>query len=659
MPSYKYIFEHAPARPAAGDVPSAGPVYKGISSKEDLSSPAATLYEIFQNSVKEYAARPCLGVRKKQADGTVGPFEFETYAEVGKRVENVASALAHVGLVAQGRVGVYGPNAPEWMIAMQACNRMSLYCVPLYDSLGENAVEYIVTHSESTVVFASAAKVPTLVKSLDAIKDKVTTIVIWGDVDGKAVQAVTDKGVTSYSFEAFQELGAANPSPAVPPKAEDICTIMYTSGTTGEPKGVLLTHDAVVKTTVSLLAFCKFAGVKWTSEDKFLSYLPLAHIFDRSSEEMILGVGGAIGYWQGDILKLADDIGALQPTLFAGVPRVFDRIYKRAIEQVQASFVKNMLFGYASARKLSFMQNGRKQAEASPFFDRLVFSKFKARLGGNVKMIVSGGAPLAPYVEEFLRVAMCAQVVQGYGLTETCAGSFIAVPDDMSQQATVGPPMPMVEFRLESVPEMGYDALDEAQPRGEVLVRTPQLFSGYYKEEGKTKEVLEADGWFHTGDIGLITPEGALKIIDRKKNIFKLSQGEYVAVEKLEATYKKNPLVEQVWVYGNSFKSTLIAVVVPVQSGLEAYAKTAGIAFSSFAELCGKPEVVKYVLEQLTTTGKADKLKGFEIVKGLHLDPELFTVENDLVTPTFKLKRNILQKKYQPVIDALYSKMDA
>jgi len=346
-----------------------------------------------------------------------------------------------------------------------------------------------------------------------------------------------------------------------------------------------------------------------------------------------------------------DDIGSLRPTLFIGVPRVFDRIYTRVTSQLRdGSKLKQALFAYAVKRKTAFLKKGRRQAKAAPFFDKLVFSKVAARLGGRCRLVVSGGAPLAPHVEEFLKVAMCCPVVQGYGLTETCAGSCIAVPDVMSHSATVGPVMPGTELRLESVGEMGYDALDAARPGGEVLLRGPGLFTGYYKGEGMTKEVVDADGWFHTGDIGVITPEGALKIVDRKKNIFKLSQGEYVAVEKLEASYKKCTLVEQVWVYGNSFKSTLVAVVVPAAGPLAAAAAAAGL---SPADLSA-PALKEMVLKELAAVGRADKLKGFEIVKALHLDGELFSVEADTLTPTFKLKRPQLQRRYQPQIDAMY-----
>jgi len=419
----------------------------------------------------------------------------------------------------------------------------------------------------------------------------------------------------------------------------------------------MLKHSAVIAAVSNCYSIVRAYNVGLSESDALLSYLPLAHIFDRVFEEFFLYLGGSIGYWQGDVTKLLDDIAALKPSIFIGVPRVFDRIYARIMGQVNsASVVKRSLFNLGLWTKLYFMRQGWKHGQASPFFDMLVFSKVAARLGGKVKIVISGGAPLSAHVEEFLRVAMCCPVVQGYGLTETCAASFIAVPDEIGHSATVGPPTPCTEFRLESVPEMDYDALDPDRPAGEILIRGPSNFCGYYKDQKKTDEDVEEDGWFHSGDIAVFTPEGGVKIVDRKKNIFKLSQGEYVAVEKVEGVYKKNLLVEQVWVYGSSFKSCLVAVVVPSEAGLTAWAAAAGVP-GGLPELVRDARVRAHVLEELVATGRAEKLKGFEIVKAVHLESGQFSVEDDLLTPTFKLKRPQLQRRFQAAIDAMYKEL--
>jgi len=614
----------------------------------------------FSIAPKKFAGERCLGYRPVTG-GSVGDYEWLTYAETAQRVDCIASGLAALGLSADDRVGVYGVNCCEWMIAMQACNRMSYQCVPLYDSLGENAIEYIIDHSESVLAFVDTMKLPMFAKAVTGMGDRLKHVVYWGAGDEAAIQAVKAAGIAVTSFESLMQQGAGTPAAAVPPKPDDYCTIMYTSGTTGDPKGVLLKHSAVVATVASLTSFMDSAPVESITlgpGDVVLSYLPLAHIFDRTCEEMFLYVGGAIAYWQGDVNKLVEDIQASKPTIFIGVPRVYDRIYSRVVDQVNmAGGIKKFLFNWGLSRKLYYLKQGVPVAQASPFFDRLVFSKVKERLGGRVKFVCSGGAPLAPHVEEFLKVAMCCPVVQGYGLTETCAGTSIALPDYYPQFATNGPVTPCTELRLESVPEMHYDAAKDDEPAGEVLIRGPQLFSGYYKAEDKTAEVMDAEGWFHTGDIGMITKSGGLKIVDRKKNIFKLSQGEYIAVEKLESTYKKAPGVEQVWVYGNSFKSCLVAVVVPKQEALMDWAKEAGRK-GTFEDLCKDGGAEAWMLEQLKVAGKGDKLKGFEAVKKLLLEPEMFSIENDLLTPTFKYKRPQLQKRYQKDIDAMYKALN-
>ena len=617
------------------------PVRRATIAKDgppSLADNPTSLYDMFQKSVAKYGNNNCLGART----GKKGEYEWLSYKQVDEKVTLIGSAMAAVGLEAHGRVGVYGPNSPEWMMAMQGCNRMNLYCVPLYDTLGENAIEYIVKHSEASVLFSHGEKLAMLSKALPSLTPQVTTVVYWGKAGDEELNAIKAMGVTVYSFDEFLALGKANPAEPRGAKPEDLCTIMYTSGTTGDPKGVELTHAAVMATVASLAMFLRTYGGPFDLQDEvFISYLPLAHIFDRATEELVISMGGSIGYWRGDIKGLVDDIGALKPTLFAGVPRVFDRIYAGVLEKINAgSFLKKVLFEWGFKRKLHALDAGHKFDEAAPFFDKLVFSKVKERLGGRVRLIVSGGAPLSRHVEDFLRVCMCCRVVQGYGLTETCAASAISIPDIPSLVGSVGPPQPCISIRLEAVPEMECDPMANP-PKGELCIKGPSVFTGYYKEDQKTKDVLESDGWFHTGDIAELTPEGAIKIVDRKKSIFKLAQGEYVAVEKIEGCYKKDPFVEQIWVYGNSFKSFLVAVVIPKEMKVGEWAKHHHKK-GTFAELCANDaDLKKAIMESLTATAKEAKLKGFEIVKAIHVDADLFSVENDLLTPTFKSKRYV------------------
>nr|CAD1834155.1 unnamed protein product [Ananas comosus var. bracteatus] len=364
----------------------------------------------------------------------------------------------------------------------------------------------------------------------------------------------------------------------------------------------------------------------------------LLHCVNEQLHEYDLFIfnGASIGFWRGDVKLLVEDIGELKPTIFCAVPRVLERIYTGLQDKISSGgLLKHTLFNVAYKYKQFNMLRGSKHEDAGFIVDKVVFNKVKEGLGGNVRLILSGAAPLATHVEEFLRVVSCAHVLQGYGLTETCAGTFVSLPNEMSMLGTVGPPVPNVDVRLESVPEMG-----------------GYLVLGYYKREDLTKEVLTG-GWFHTGDVGEWQPDGSMKIIDRKKNIFKLSQGEYVAVENLENIYGLVPAIDSIWIYGNSFESFLVAVINPNKQALECWAEANGVS-GDFAALCENPKAKEFILGELSKIGKEKKLKGFEFIKAIHLEPVPFDMDRDLLTPTYKKKRPQLLKYYQNVIDNLY-----
>ena len=630
---------------------SQGPIYRLAHYKDALVDPefygCTTLKTLFQHSVTKFGASKCLGWREGDSE-----YQWLTYDQVGKLSANAASALLDIGIQIRDRVGVMGANSPEWMVAMQACNAIGSACVPLYDTLGENAVEYIVNHAQCKAVFVHHLKIAQLAKCKGKLPS-VKAIIYWGKATDEELTSLKDLGIDVFDYDDFLKKGEANPQAGEEPNPDDLCTIMYTSGTTGDPKGVMVKHSTMISEISGINKLLEDINVTIAPGDYFMSYLPLAHIFDRVVEETFLVKGGSIGYWRGNALQLLDDVAHLKPTFFAGVPRIFDRIYSKVNSAVSASFLKSFLFNTGIKRKWNQMVKGVPQDKAGALFNFLVFKKTKMALGGKVKIIISGGAPLAPHVEKFLRTAMCCPVVQGYGLTETMASTFCAVPDNIKHFGTVGIPFPSVEYRLEAVPDMNYSPFSDP-PRGEVIIRGNSVFAGYFNDKEKTAEAIDKDGFFHTGDIGEITPDGGLKIIDRKKNIFKLSQGEYIAVEMLESTYKKNLFVEQIWVYGNSFESCVVAILVPSEAKVIAWAKEKGID-GDFASICAKPETKSMLLAEMVKTGRDAKLKGFEILKALHVDPVQFTVEADLITPTFKLKRPQLLKYYKDTVDALYA----
>ncbi|XP_057837446.2 probable CoA ligase CCL6 isoform X2 [Cryptomeria japonica] len=547
--------------------PSHGPVYRNVFAKDGFAPMPPGIescWDMFSQSVQKRPHNQMLGHREIE-NGKAGKYVWLTYQEAYDLSIQIGSAIRSCDVGSGGRSGIYGVNCPEWIISMQACNSHGIYCIPLYDTLGPEAIEFIICHAEVSIAFVQESKIPAILECLPKCTKYLKTFVSFANISDGQREVAERAGVNAYSWAEFLSLGKKKIYEPSPPKKNDICTIMYTSGTTGEPKGVLLTNENIIAEISSIDHLLDITDKPATETDVYISFLPLAHVFDRAIEEYCIYKSASIGFWRGDVKLLVEDIVELKPTIFCGVPRVFDRIYT--------------------------------------------------------------------------------------GLTETCAGSFSSLANVFSMIGTVGPPATIIEAKLKSVPEMGYDALSKT-PRGEICIRGKTLFSGYYKREDMTNEVL-VDGWFHTGDIGEWQQDGTMKIIDRKKNIFKLSQGEYVAVENIENVYNRCSSVASIWVYGNSFESFLVAVVIPNPQALESWA-TANGESGNFESLCQNPKANKYILDELNATGKKHKLKGFELLRQVHLEPNPFSVERDLITPTFKMKRPQLLNYYKDIIDDLY-----
>lgn len=637
--------------------PSVGPVYRGTYAEDglvELEPGMESPWQFFSDTAKRKPDYRMLG-RREVVDSKVGPYVWHTYKEVYDSAVRLGSAIRSRSVNPGDRCGIYGSNCPEWIITMEACSAHAVTYVPLYDTLGPNAVEFIINHAEVSIAFAQENKIPSILSCLPKCPC-LKTIVSFGDVASTQKAQAEELGVSCFSWKEFLQL--ENADCELPPKKRtDVCTIMYTSGTTGEPKGVIITNEALIAEVLSIDKLLFATDRVFSEEDTYFSFLPLAHIYDLTMETYCIYRASCIGFWRGDVRFLVEDLQELKPTIFCAVPRVYDRIYTGILAKVSSSsLIRKKLFDYAYDYKLANLEKGFPQDKAAPLMDRLVFEKTKLALGGRIRALSSGAAPLPKHVEEFLRVTSCSTLSQGYGLTESCGGCFSSVGNVFSMMGTVGIPMPSIEARLESVPDMGYDALSST-PRGEICLRGTTLFSGYHKRQDLTNDVM-VDGWFHTGDIGEWQPNGAMKIIDRKKNIFKLSQGEYVAIENVESVYQRCPLVTSIWVYGNSFESFLVAVVVPDRKALEDWAANQGVT-GDFQSLCQNLKAKKYVQDELNSIGQTHKLRGFEMLKAVHLEPNLFDIERDLITPTFKLKRPQLLKYYKDHIDQLYSQAKA
>ncbi|XP_049722628.1 long-chain-fatty-acid--CoA ligase 1 isoform X4 [Elephas maximus indicus] len=570
-----------------------------------------TLYEVFQRGMQVSNNGPCLGSRKPDQ-----PYEWLSYK--------------------------------EWVIIEQGCFAYSMVVVPLYETLGSEAITYIVNKAELSLVFVD--KVEKAKHLLDGVENKLIPglkiIVLMDSYGSDLVELGSKCGVEIISMKALQNLGRANRQKPKPPAPEDIAVICFTSGTTGNPKGALVTHQniisvcsAFVKITENTILPCP--------DDTLISFLPLAHMFEAVVECIMLCHGAKIGFFQGDIRLLMDDLKVLQPTVFPVVPRLLNRMFDRIFGQANTT-LKRWLLDFASKRKEAELRSGI--VRNNSLWDRLIFHKIQSSLGGKVRLMVTGAAPVSPTVLTFLRAALGCQFYEGYGQTECAAGCCLTVPGDWTA-GHVGPPMPCSYVKLVDVEEMNYVA---AQGEGEVCVKGANVFKGYWKDPAKTAEALDKDGWLHTGDIGKWLPNGTLKIIDRKKHIFKLSQGEYIAPEKIENIYIRSEPVAQVFVHGESLQSFLIAIVVPDVETLCPWAQKRGLE-GSFEELCRNKDVKKAILEDMVRLGKDSGLKPFEQIKDIALHRELFSVDNGLLTPTMKAKRPELRNYFRSQIEELYS----
>ncbi|KAL1282571.1 hypothetical protein QQF64_001374 [Cirrhinus molitorella] len=607
---------------------------------------AQTLYEFFLRGLRVSNNGPCLGSRKPGK-----PYKWLSYKEVADRAEFAGSALLHRGHSQTGDkyIGIFAQNRPEWTISELACYTYSLVAVPLYDTLGTEAISYIIDKATiSTVICDIADKARLILDCVSGRKHSITTIVIMESFDSELIAQAQQKGIEVLSLKELEAIGKANHKTPIPPKPEDLALICFTSGTTGNPKGGMLTHGNVVS---NCSAFIKVTEVHCmlNQTDIHISYLPLAHMFERVVEGVLLIHGARIGYFQGDIRLLMDDLKTLKPTIFPVVPRLLNRMFDKIFGQANTP-LKKWLLDFATSRKEAELKSGVVRKDS--MWDKLIFSKVQASLGGHVRLMITGAAPVSPTVLTFLRAALGCQFYEGYGQTECTAGCTMSLPGDWTA-GHVGAPLPCNFVKLVDVAEMNYFA---ANGEGEVCVKGPNVFQGYLKDPERTSEAIDKDGWLHTGDVGKWLPNGTLKIIDRKKHIFKLAQGEYIAPEKIENIYIRSDPVAQVFVHGDSLQACLVGIVVPDPDFLPGWAKKRGIE-GSYTDMCKNRELKNAILEDIIRLGKEAGLKSFEQVRDITLHMEMFSVQNGLLTPTLKAKRSELRNHFRQQIDQLYAKI--
>ncbi|KAJ4458402.1 putative Long chain acyl-CoA synthetase 7; peroxisomal [Paratrimastix pyriformis] len=657
-----------------------------------------TPFELIEDAVRRFPTLPSLGQRSRLADGTLGPYVWQSFADVQHIRQQIGSALIQLGCRPRDRIGIFAKTCAYFTIVDWACQAFGFISVPLYATLGPDNIPYVINHSNCRVLFVSQENFP-LVQEAAPRCPNLLAVIHFGEVNPSAIPETgarvpltrlpaddndhlletydpTDprtfgNGLASeqphiepppagacgpfrvYNIESFKSWGQEFLAPPQPPRPTDVLSIMYTSGTTGVPKGVILQHGNIIAT----LAAGVVAGfLKFSSTDIYYAYLPLAHVFERIVELGISHFGGRIGYYSGNTKELVKDINFLKPSLFVGVPRVLNTIYESYKQGVaQMGCMAKCLFHAAFRQRLNQQQQNPTQAvQPTTIYDRLVFRKTRAKLGGNLKFILCGSAPLAPSVQRFLQVVLCAPIQCAYSMTETTLSGAIPKYPDYSTMGHCGQVMASISMKLRDCPEMKYYVNDQP-PRGEILVRGPAVFHGYYRDPRLSRQAFTADGWLQTGDIGSMLPTGCLQVVDRIKNIFKLAQGEYVAPEYLETVFKQSLSVAQCYVYGEPSQRFVVALIVPSkQPVLKWVAQNAPhLSKLSWEELLKTPEVNAHVMSQLRDQAKIARLNHFEIPASLALLPCPFPEE--FVTPTMKFKRVPLRDHYMPILQALYA----
>ena len=623
---------------------------------ETLDPAIHSIHEAFESTSKAVPQNRCLGYRPWDSKTrTFGDYIWENYETVAHRRKNFGAGLVQLhekaGIFGKGYgIGLWCNNRPEWQITDLACMSQSLFTVSLYDTLGPETTEYIINHSNLACVVTSIVHVPVLLK----LKARCPTLKIIvcmdlmheGDQPQQSKRELLhhfaeERGVSLHCFEDVEELGKQNPRPFNPPSPQDTITINYTSGTTGNPKGVVLTHANAIAATCAAMVF-----MKQTNDDVTCSFLPLAHIYQRVGEHVALWAGAAIGYFHGNMNEIVEDLKLVRPTGFSGVPRLYNRIgtsVKAKTLEAERS-TRRWLSQHVVDTKLANLNNPdpKKATTRHSFWDALWSKRVQAQIGlERAHTIISGSAPLDPSLHQFMRIVFAnANVIQGYGLTETYAMALCQADGDLSV-GNCGAVVPCNEVCLRDVPDMEYLSTDKPQPRGELLVRGGTVFHEYWRNAEGTAKTMTEDGWFCTGDICTVDALGRFAVIDRVKNVLKLAQGEYVSPERLENVFLANcGWLQAAYIHGDSTKSALVALFGVEPEGFAAFAghvlhkKLDKSDLPALRNACKDERVRRKATSELAKVAKANKFNKWEYCRALYLYVEPFTIENELLTPT-------------------------
>lgn len=570
-----------------------------------------------------------------------GQWRSTTYREVGDTVRRIANTLLALGVQPGDRIGIFAENRPEWTLADFAIMAVRGVTVPIYATNTQNQAAYIIDETGMAMVFTGNQENYDKVSAIAGQFPTLRHIIAFDDRT-----AISGDG--SYHYSRFLELGEAGAAGATgaaggqiearlaAAEPDELATIVYTSGTTGEPKGVMLTHANI---------FHQFKALEGEFHvgpaDRSLSLLPLSHIYERSWSFFVYKCG-ATNYFLANPKEIIATMGEVRPTVMVSVPRLYEKIYAAAIHGLsQGSGLKRKLFYWSvdTGKRYQYaLKDGERVgvglALRHKLADRLVLGKVRAVVGGPKNFFSAGGAPLSKSIEEFFFAAGLL-VCEGYGLTETSPMVTCNTPNAF-EFGTVGKPIPDCEVKIGD--------------NGEILVKSPSLSSGYYRKPEATAAAFR-DGWFHTGDVGEFDADGFLRITDRIKDLIITSGGKNVAPQKIETVYAKDHLIEQFLTIGERRKF-ISALVVPNFEALEGYARQQGIAYRTRDELIANPAVKDFYRERIGDLSQ--ELAPYEQVKAFTLLPAAFSQETGELTPSLKVRRRVVAEKYAAQIEAMY-----
>jgi long-chain acyl-CoA synthetase len=590
-----------------------------------------TLTELFFGAIDGHAGAPAV-VRAKRD----GRWVDLSHRDLAERVRHLSLGLRTLGVGPGDRVAILSENRPEWAIADYACLTARCIDVPIYPTLPAKQIEFILRDAGASAILVSntvqLAKITAVRERLPALRHLVTFDPGLAGPGVLPLAEVEARGAAAPIEEPAWRAEARSTGP------DDLATIIYTSGTTGDPKGVMLTHGNIASNVTAAVGLFRFS-----TGQECLSFLPLSHIFERMFGHFCMLHAGVVINYAESIDTVPADMLDRRPHFMASVPRLYEKIYARVLDAVRASSPpRRALFDWARRVGETWAERTIDRLPIPPLLavqralaDRLVFATLRARTGGRVTFFISGGAPLAPEIAKFFYAAGM-PILEGYGLTET--SPVIAVNTFEHQRlGTVGRALPGVEVTI--------------APDGEVLARGPNIMRGYYGKPEATAEAIDASGWFHTGDIGTLDPDGFLRITDRKKDLIVTAGGKNIAPQPIENLVKTSKYVSNALMLGDR-RPFPVMLLVPNATTLGAWLARKGLAAAPLEELVGRPEVIQKLDREIRRVLR--DLAQFEMPKKLLLLPRDFSVEGGELTPTLKVRRRVVEERHRAEIERLY-----